>query len=125
MAEVTYDYVQAWLDSYLEAWRSNDRERIEKLFTADARYAYAPWGRPVTGAERIADDWLRDPDEPGTWEADYRPITVAGNVAVASGETRYADGGTFANVFVMRFEDGRCAEFTEWFMEHPPTGEDE
>ncbi len=119
MGEVTYDYVQAWLDSYLEAWRTSDRDRIEKLFTADARYADAPWGRPVKGAAQIADDWLRDPDEPGTWHADYRPITVAGNVAVATGETRYDDGRTYSNVFVLRFEDGRCAELTEWYMEHP------
>ncbi len=119
MGEVTYDYVQAWLDSYLEAWRTSDRERIEKLFTTDARYAYAPWGRPVTGAAEIAADWLREPDDPDSWEADYRPITVAGNVAVATGETRYDDGRTYSNVFVLRFVDGRCAEFTEWYMEHP------
>ncbi len=119
MAEVTYDYVQAWLDSYLSAWRSNDRDRIVTLFTPDARYAYAPWGRPVQGAARIADDWLRNPDEPGSWNAEYRPLTVAGNVAVVTGETRYDDGRIYSNVFVIRFEDGRCAEFTEWYMEHP------
>jgi hypothetical protein len=40
---------------------------------------------------------------------------------VATGETRYADGRTFSNIFVLAFDgEGRCREFTEWYMEHPP-----
>jgi hypothetical protein len=39
---------------------------------------------------------------------------------VAGGETRYTDGRTFSNLFVMRFDDaGRCASFVEWYIEHP------
>jgi hypothetical protein len=45
---------------------------------------------------------------------------VEGDGAVATGETRYAAGRTFSNLFVLAFdEDGRCREFTEWYMEHP------
>ena len=39
---------------------------------------------------------------------------------MATGETRYADGKAYSNLFVMRFDgDGRCSEFVEWFMEQP------
>jgi hypothetical protein len=37
-----------------------------------------------------------------------------------TGETQYTDGSRFSNLFVLRFDaDGRCAEFVEWFIEHP------
>ncbi len=111
--------VQRWLDDYVAAWRSNDRSRVEALFTPDARYSYAPWGPALRGASEIADDWLRDPDEPGSWQAEYAPVAVDGDVAVAAGETRYADGRTYANAFVLRFHGDRCYDFTEYYMEHP------
>ena len=39
---------------------------------------------------------------------------------MATGETRYADGKAYSNLFVMRFDgDGRCSEFVEWYMEQP------
>jgi hypothetical protein len=39
---------------------------------------------------------------------------------VATGETRYADGRTFSNLYVLRFDgEGRCAQFVEWYMEQP------
>ena len=65
-------------------------------------------------------------DQPGTYEAAYRPVAVEGGVAVAVGASSYRerpDGPVvrvFDNCFVMRFdEDGRCREFTEWFIERP------
>ena len=40
--------------------------------------------------------------------------------AVATGETVYADGRRFSNLFVLRFDgDGRCSEFVEWYIENP------
>ena len=51
------------------------------------------------------------------------PIAVDGDVFVAHGRTRYFTDDRssvdreFANVFVCRFdEDGRCREFTEYYM---------
>ena len=84
---------QAWLDRYVAAWRSNDRADIEALFSPDARYFYGPSREPVTGNGAFADDWLAEPDAPGSWEAEYRPLAIDG--------------------------DGRCTEFREWFMSHP------
>jgi hypothetical protein len=65
-------------------------------------------------------------DEEGTYDASYRPLAVDGDVAVAIGTSTYAseaDGPVeeiYDNCFVMRFDgDGRCREFTEWFMKRP------
>jgi len=118
---VTPESLEAWLDAYVEAWRTYDRDAIAELFSADATYAYHPYDEePLQGRDAIVASWLEDPDEAGSWEAAYRPLLIDGDRAVATGETRYADGPTFSNLYVMRFDDdGRCAEFVEWFMEEP------
>ena len=112
--------LQTWLDAYVEAWRSYDREAIGALFTDDASYAYHPFDEPLRGREAIVESWLKDPDAPGSWEASYRPLLLAEDRAIATGETRYDDGSVFSNLFVMRFDDdGRCSEFVEWYVRHP------
>ncbi|KAA3641654.1 MAG: DUF4440 domain-containing protein [Armatimonadetes bacterium] len=112
--------VQSWIDRYVEAWRSYDADAIADLFSADATYAYHPWDEPVVGREAIVASWLNDKDEPGSWEAEYRPLHVIGRDAVIVGETRYADGKTWANLFLVTFgDDGRCSTFTEWYMKKP------
>ncbi|HLO35452.1 MAG TPA: nuclear transport factor 2 family protein, partial [Candidatus Deferrimicrobium sp.] len=101
-------------------WRSGDPADIGELFSADAAYWYGPYREPVTGRDAIVADWTTDPDAPGSWEAEYRPLAVDGDVAVAIGESRYANGRTYSNIFVCRFDDeGRCREFREWFMARP------
>lgn len=113
---MTREGVQAWLDAYVAAWRSYDG--IAELFSDDAEYRYHPYDEPLRGRDAIVEDWLGDRDEPGSWEASYAPLLVEGDRAVATGETRYAGGRTFSNAFVLAFDaDGRCREFTEWYME--------
>lgn len=117
--------VQAWLDNYVEAWRSYEPSKIGDLFTEDALYSYSPFDEhdPVRGRAAVVANWLETPDAPDSWEAHYVPVAVEGNVAVAQGCTRYlhADGTVereFANIFVLHFDDaGRCARFTEWYMQ--------
>jgi hypothetical protein len=81
----------------------------------------------VNGRPAVVAAWLTDPDEPGSWEADYEVLAIDGDTYVAHGRTRYLtdDRSTvdreFANVFVCRFDtDGRCREFTEWYMRRRP-----
>jgi len=120
---VNHDDVQTWLDAYIEAWRTYDPAAIAALFTEDATYAYHPWDEGedvVRGRDAIVADWLEEQDEPGSWEAQYRPLLVDGERTVATGTTRYASGRSYWNLFVLRFgEDGRCAEFVEWYMVQP------
>jgi ketosteroid isomerase-like protein len=121
---VTHDDVRAWLNAYVEAWRTYDPAAIGALFTEDATYAYHPWDGEndlVRGRDAIVANWLEEQDKPGSWEAQYRPLMVEGERAVATGATRYANGKFYWNLFVLRFGgDGRCAEFVEWYMTEPP-----
>ena len=117
--------VEAWLAEYIEAWRSNERERIAALFTDDVRYRYYPHEEPIVGAEAVADAWLDDPDEPDSWTASYEAVAVEGDVAVATGESLYREpdgsaGGAYDNCFVIHFAaDGRCREFVEYYVKRP------
>jgi len=117
--------VGRWLDSYIAAWKSYDRDGIAALFSEDACYRYHPFDEWIRGRDAIVESWFDEPDEPGTYEATYEPLAIDGDVAVATGTSTYTkpDGSIAAiydNCFVMRFDgDGRCTEFTEWFMERP------
>jgi uncharacterized protein (TIGR02246 family) len=117
--------VAAWLDGYSRAWKTYDPEQIGELFSEDAVYFDNPFDEPVRGREAIVASWLEDPDEEGTYEGRYRPVLVAGDVAVARGYSRYLDtNGTLAeeydNLFLLRFDaDGRCATYREWYMAKP------
>jgi ketosteroid isomerase-like protein len=115
-----------WLDAYVEAWRSNDASTIGRLFSDDVEYFYGPYATPVVGRDAIVTSWLTNPDEPNSWQAQYTPLAIDGDVHVATGESIYfqPDGTTertrYSNIFVCRFDpDGRCREFREWFMEQP------
>jgi hypothetical protein len=117
--------VQGWLDRYIAAWRANDATAIEGLFSRDAEYRYHPSDEPLHGPSEIVRSWLEDPDDPGSWDAWYHPYAVDGSNAVATGVSSYLDENgsvdrVYDNVFVMAFDDeGRCTEFTEWFMRRP------
>lgn len=118
---MTRDDVARWLERYSEAWRSYDRDAIRSLFSADAQYRYHAWEDPVVGADAIADDWLEDPDDTGTYEGRYEPYAVEGSRAVGVGTSRYrTDEGTrvYHNVFLLEFDPaGTCRSFTEIYAE--------
>ncbi|HEX7173122.1 MAG TPA: nuclear transport factor 2 family protein [Candidatus Limnocylindria bacterium] len=120
---MTRDDVQAWLDRYLAAWRANEPEQIESLFTEGATYRYHPYGADaLQGREAIVAGWLEEGDDPDAWDAHYEPFAVDRDRAVATGWSRYTATDdeperTFHNVFLLRFApDGRCEEFTELYM---------
>ncbi|HMJ80530.1 MAG TPA: nuclear transport factor 2 family protein [Candidatus Dormibacteraeota bacterium] len=131
---MTENDVQRWLDEYREAWLSYDGAAIAALFSEDASYRYHPWDEPVIGREAIVQSWLTPDgsasgrDEPGTYDGEYRPWMVAGDVGVAVGRSFYwSDASrvtleqTYHNCWLLRFDaDGRCREFTELFMLEPP-----
>jgi ketosteroid isomerase-like protein len=126
--------VDRWLDAYVEAWKSYDRDQIAALFSDDVAYRYHPSDEPVRGRNAVVASWLGEDevdgassrDAEGTYDATYRAVAVDGDVAVATGVSVYRtapDGpvrDTFDNCFVMRFDAaGRCREFTEWYVERP------
>ena len=125
---------QRWLDDYVSAWKSYDRDDIAALFAEDVAYRFHPSDEPLVGREAVVDAWLgastaagsSTRDAPGTYDAHYTPYAVDGDVVVARGTSVYQnhpDGPvtrTYDNCFLIRFDaDGRCAEFTELYMERP------
>jgi ketosteroid isomerase-like protein len=128
------DGVDHWLAAYVDAWKSYDPEAIGALFADEVEYRYHPYDEPVRGRDAVVASWLgegdadgassRDPE--GTYEASYRAVAVDGDAAVAVGASTYftEPGGPirtiYDNCYLMRFDaEGRCREFTEWFMERP------
>ena len=126
------DHVSAqnWLDRYIEAWLSYDRDEIASLFSDDIAYRYHPGDAPIVGRDAVVASWLGESsdaddstrDEPGTYRAEYAPVAVEGDVVVATGSSVYLAGPggpvdrVYDNCFVMRFDDERrCREFTEYY----------
>jgi ketosteroid isomerase-like protein len=114
-----------WLAGYVAAWQSYDRAAIADLFSADVEYRYHPADPPVVGRDAVVDSWFEDPDQAGTFEAEYEPFAVDGDRVVATGWSRYFTGpdraevrAVYDNCFAMEFDaDDRCRSFTEWFRE--------
>jgi hypothetical protein len=125
--------VDRWLQQYVAAWKSYEPDEIAALFSDDIEYRYHPYDKPVVGRDAVVEAWRGEGshagasgrDAPGTYDAEYHPVAVDRDVAVATGSSRYTyqDGSVrdlYENCFVMRFDsDGRCREFTEWFMKRP------
>jgi uncharacterized protein (TIGR02246 family) len=116
--------VRTWIEGYVRAWNSNDPAAIGALFTEDAAYHTEPFGQAWRGREEIVRRWLDRKDEPGDTEFHWHPLTVTPEVAVVEGTTTYRDQPrTYSNLWVIRLApDGRCTEFTEWWMQHPDDG---
>ncbi len=108
--------VNDWLGRYVEAWRSYSPDQIRGLFTSYATYRYQPWGVQLKGADAIVADWLKEPDEAGSWQAAYSCDLVAGDRATAVGRTTYTNANVYSNLFQLQFESGRCSDFVEWYM---------
>ena len=124
--------VDRWLADYVEAWKTYDPGRIAALFSEDIAYRYHPYDDAIEGRDEVVKAWREEGDhpeagtrdDPGTWEAEYSAVAVDGDVAVATGTSSYKDSAdgpvarVYDNCFVMRFDsEGRCSEFTEWFMQ--------
>jgi uncharacterized protein (TIGR02246 family) len=116
--------VAGWLKAYMHAWETYQPDAIADLFTEDASYSFHPYDKPVIGRQAIVDAWLKEPDPPGTFEANYQPIAVDGDVAVVNGRSRYFKDSSrteptkeWDNLFVIEFDDlGRCRSFREWYV---------
>ena len=119
---------QDWLNRYIEAWRTGDRPLIGDLFSEETRYRYHPYDKPMSGRQAVVQSWLEDEDPTQEWEADYQVFAVEGDRMVATGTSRYLpsrdhEEQIYHNVFLVEFDDeGRCREFTEFFVQEPLPG---
>jgi hypothetical protein len=114
---------QNWLDRYVAAWKSYNRDEIADLWTEDVEYRYHPEDEPSVGRDTVVSDWLHNQDPPGRYDAHYEPLAIDGDNHVASGWSRYFNEqgelqDEYWNVYLCRFDDmGRCREFTEWWIQ--------
>jgi ketosteroid isomerase-like protein len=120
---ITDRAVVEWLARYIAVWRSGDDSRVAELFTEDAAYHADPFAAALHGIAEIAEFWGISGDAPDAFEAEYEPLTVSGDLAIATGFSRYFDESRshiereYGNIFVLRFApDGRCSEYREWYM---------
>jgi hypothetical protein len=110
----------AWMARYERAWESNDPDEIGALFSDDALYYTEPYREPWRGREEIVEKWLDRKDEPGGWTFEWEPLVDTPELAIITGTATYRDPPLgYSNLWVLRLaDDGRCREFTEWWMEH-------
>jgi uncharacterized protein (TIGR02246 family) len=113
--------LRSWVEGYVRAWNSNDPAEIGALFTEDANYYTEPYSAPWRGRDEIVRQWLEHRDEPGETEFRWQPLTVGPGLALVQGETLYrTPPHTYSNLWVIQLDaEGRCSEFTEWWMRHP------
>jgi uncharacterized protein (TIGR02246 family) len=113
--------LKAWVEAYIRAWNSNDPNDIGALFTDDALYYTEPFAEPWRGREQIVERWLERKDEPGQTTFVWRRLVETPETAVIVGTTTYrAPPRVYSNLWVIRLNhEGRCLEFTEWWMEQP------
>ena len=128
----TRSAVQAWLDTYVAAWRSYDEAAIADLWTEDAVWIY-PFKIRARGRAAITAEWIAEKNlfAGRGYDGRYEPIAIDGPVVVTHGRTLFFDLATgettaeYDNVWVLRFgPDGRCSEFHEWYAgrpEHDPS----
>ena len=127
---------QAWLDAYVEAWKTYDRNQVEALFAEDVTYRYHPFDpedEVLRGRDAVVNGWLEPDgnastrDAEGTYEARYEVYAVDEERVVAVGTSTYYPDTTrgkpdrvYDNVFLIEFDGaGRCRAFTEYFMKEP------
>jgi uncharacterized protein (TIGR02246 family) len=113
--------LKEWVEAYIRAWNSNDPAEIGALFTEDALYHTEPFAEPWRGREQIVKRWLERKDEPGQATFEWRELIATPETAIIVGTATYREPPRFySNLWVIRLDDeGRCQEFTEWWMEQP------
>jgi hypothetical protein len=110
--------LKEWIDGYVRAWESNEPEEIGALFTDDALYYTEPYAEPWRGRAAIVEGWLAIKDEPGEATFEWQPLVETADLGIAVGTAAYRPPRhVYSNLWVIRFDgDGRCREFTEWYM---------
>jgi ketosteroid isomerase-like protein len=110
---------ESWVQDYLAAWASDDREEVEGLFAADAVYRPSGMREAWVGRDEILRRWLATNDR--LREKGYEVLAVDGNVGVARirAVTRLPGDRVDVEhdgVLVITFDDdGRCLVHREWY----------
>lgn len=132
---LTRDAVLDWVAAHDDAWRTDDAERIGRLFSEDGIYHLGPfegpwrgYRGPIVGRKAIADAWATAFDPGERFEATAEVVAIEGRRAVVRRVITYEGAGRepaarFGCVWVLDFDaEGRCREYQEWFVQDAREG---
>jgi hypothetical protein len=110
---LTAETVTSWINEYVRAWETNDRDDIGALFTEDAEYHEGPFDTEWIGREDIIEGWRsRWGWQQGGWTFESTITSIDGLTAVVTGIGHYTELGDFDNVWTVSFNEfGRCTRF--------------
>jgi ketosteroid isomerase-like protein len=109
------EVVTRWVGEYERAWREDDADAVETLFTETAAYRRSPYEPSETGHEAIKAFWLEDAGRTFSMEATL--LAVEKEVAVVRVDVFYRTPveREYRDLWLLRFAaDGRVADFEEW-----------
>lgn len=112
----TKEQVEAWVTSYVKAWKTSNPKEIAALFTKDAEYHEWPYETSWVGRDAIVEGWQgRDPWQEGGWTFEWSILAINGDTAAIEGTGVYTKLGTFANLWTVTFDKaGKCRVFRMW-----------
>jgi ketosteroid isomerase-like protein len=109
------EVVTRWVGEYERAWREDDADAVETLFTENAAYRRSPYEPSETGHEAIKAFWPEDAGRTFSMEATV--LAVEKEVAVVRVDVFYRTPveREYRDLWLLRFApDGRVADFEEW-----------
>jgi ketosteroid isomerase-like protein len=109
------DQVMRWVDGYIDAWRTEDAQGVERLFTEDACYRRSPYEESEVGHDAIKAFWLADAGE--TFSVKAEPVAIEGQTAVVRLLVNYSGSvqQEYRDLWLLEFaDDGRVSDFEEW-----------
>lgn len=111
--------VAGWMDSYRDAWISNDPGDVAALYTEDATCAVEPFGDPWRGHDEIVRRWTVGIAQ--RVALTHEVLAIEGDLAVVHWHVFTQNAGDpvrteYDGILVLRFgADGRCRDQREWF----------
>lgn len=115
---ITRPEVDQWLTKLKVAWEDGDAASAVALFSRTERYFERPFN-PGTTQTEIEGYW-RDIDGLSDIQFHYDIVAVDGDNAVVHWQNSFvtSDGnrGLLDGVFLIKFEDGYCVEFRQWWF---------
>jgi len=106
------DAVSGWVEHYERAWRAQDVDDLDRLFTEHARYMRSPYAEPLDGLDAIKGFWV----DPEPFDMTATVLAADGAVGVVRVDVSYPDEHhEYRNLWVITFSaDGRAERFEEW-----------
>src|SRR4051812_41031644 len=114
---MTRDEGVLWVEVYEQAWRDEDADAVERLFTPGARSLRSPYGGPRVRRAAIRAFWGDEDEDGSVFAMQAWPVAVEGVNAVVHAKVDYGEPvhQEYLDLWVLRFaNDGRVEHFEEW-----------